>query len=1115
MSIFKPRRKYKCLTILLIPSLLLLAEPLSIASGVRSRITLNDSGSVALSLRKSFGVTHSYLMSAGAQQVPGAQEQVCANASQAMTQAESLRAEWKVSSLNAAIEKYGEAQRCWHEANLLQDEARALKGIGDVYYILSDYKKARDYYSQALQIRRDGGDSGAIAEALNDVSQIYLFLGDGDQAFKYSNEALTISRQMGDKLNEARALNNIGKHSAFLGEEQEALDYYNEALPAAKASGNLEVQAQTLLNIGYIHIDIDEAQAALNYYNEALTLWQALNHLRGQARTLTAMGTAYTFLGEKQKALDDHKQASQILQAMGDRFGEAVTFNNIGYTYEALGEEKPALEFYLQALKIYQEVGIPLGQAVTLQYVADIYKSLGQTDEAQKYYEQGLNLCRSMRDRLMEADALNAIGRFSYSLGKREEAYRNYKESLAIYQEANDWRGQASALNNIGNYLELRGEKQTALEHYTRALKLARSAQNRGAEILTLYNLAHLEQERGNYREARSWIEASLNLIEALRTKVTNEDLRASYFASVYQHYELYIDVLMQMHKQSPADGFDRIALEASERARARSLLEMLMEAHADLRQGVAAELLAREHLLQKQLNNKAERQRELLKEKGNESQAEALSKEISALTSEYREIGAQIKIRSPRYAALVQPQTLTLSEIQKEVCDSDTILLEYVLGEKHSYLWTITPTRMESFELPARQEIEKSARDFYDLLRARSDRSGETTRQKQERVRKAEARYPEAARALSKILLGPAAPFLGTKRLLIVSDGVLQYMPFASLPAPLASNSSDGRSVKAAAEQNEEGVPLVVEHEIVNLPSASVLVVLRHEMEGRKPAERAVAVLADPVFNLDDDRVRLKVKGSSRPALNKVSQESNRSRSQRGLETNPGKLPAPSVISATQEADVLRSARQAGLLTRGNAFERLSSSRQEAEAIFAIAPPEKSIKALDFEANIKTATSRALSQYRIVHFATHAFLNDEHPELSGLVLSLVDEKGAPQDGFLRLHEVYNLNLPAELVVLSACQTALGKQIKGEGLIGLTRGFMYAGAKSVVASLWEIDDQATAELMDHFYREMLLKDKSPAAALRAAQIAMWDQKNRKQHSPYYWAAFVLQGEWSR
>jgi CHAT domain-containing protein len=190
----------------------------------------------------------------------------------------------------------------------------------------------------------------------------------------------------------------------------------------------------------------------------------------------------------------------------------------------------------------------------------------------------------------------------------------------------------------------------------------------------------------------------------------------------------------------------------------------------------------------------------------------------------------------------------------------------------------------------------------------------------------------------------------------------------------------------------------------------------------------------------------------------------------------------------------------------------RLYNTRSEAEVIKSLVPPRESLQALDFAANRAAVTSASLSQYRILHFATHAFVNSTHPELSGIVLSLVNEQGEPRDGFLRAHEIFNLKLPAELVVLSACRTGLGKDVRGEGLVGMTRGFMYAGAPRVVVSLWSLDDRATAELMARFYGKMLGAERlAPAAALRAAQVEMWRSKRWGQ--PYFWAASVLQGEW--
>ena len=371
-----------------------------------------------------------------------------------------------------------------------------------------------------------------------------------------------------------------------------------------------------------------------------------------------------------------------------------------------------------------------------------------------------------------------------------------------------------------------------------------------------------------------------------------------------------------------------------------------------------------------------------------------------------------------------------------------------------------MTQTSIHSFELPGRATIETAARHVRELLTTRQPVYGKT---KAARVIRGDAVYAREAGRLSRMVLGPAAALLSGKRLLIASDGALHYIPFSALPAP---DSSD---------------PLISKNEIVYVPSGSVLTTLRRELAGRKPAEGLVAVLADPVFDADDVRLRAKTKQ---------------------FQLRPTR---PSIAD-----NIARAVREVDLLEEKGGIARLPLSREEANSILSFVPVGRGMKAVDFHANRATATSTELSRYQIVHFATHGLLNSQHPELSGIVLSLVDERGRPQDGFLRLHDVYNLNMPAEVVVLSSCQTALGKEIRGEGLIGLVRGFMYAGAARVVASLWKVDDWSTSELMKRFYKKMIVEKYSPSAALRAAQIEMWQQE--RWRAPYYWAAFTIQGE---
>ncbi|MCI0337296.1 MAG: CHAT domain-containing protein, partial [Acidobacteria bacterium] len=562
-------------------------------------------------------------------------------------------------------------------------------------------------------------------------------------------------------------------------------------------------------------------------------------------------------------------------------------------------------------------------------------------------------------------------------------------------------------------------------------------------------------------------IETALAIIESQRIKIASKQLRASFFATTQLSHDFYIDLLMRLHQLKPSEGHDASALQANERARARVLLEMLTEAGADINQGIDARLLERERAVQQQINARAEYQFRLLSDKHTREQREAVKRELNTLIDELQQVEAIIRETSPRYAGLKYPQPLSLPDIQ-QLLDSETLLLEYALGDERSYLWAVTPTTIESFELPKRAEIEALARQSYELLAA-----AETSAPKQARLAQPVARNPKKANALSRILLNPVAAQLGKKRLLIVADGALQYIPFAILPEP-------------GAKQGAQPKPLIIEHEIVTLPSASSLSVLRREFAGRAPAPKIAAVIADPVFEADDVRIK-KSGGDLATTDNKQA-----ARSDKGQEVT---MSSPDV-GAT------------GVQQR---LQRLVFSRREAEEIITLTPAGTSFKAVDFAANRIAALSTDLSQYRIIHFATHGLLNSQYPELSGIVLSLVDEEGRPQDGFLRLHDIYNLKLGADLVVLSACQTALGKDVKGEGLIGLTRGFLYAGAPRVVASLWKVDDRATAELMKQFYRRMLGEGMRPAAALRLAQIALLRQK--RWAAPHYWAGFVLQGEW--
>lgn len=916
------------------------------------------------------------------------------------------------------------------------------------------------------------------------------------------SEALALWRLVGDRRAEAVALSQIGKGYDLLGEKVRALDFYNQALPLLQADKDDSGEAATLNNIGLIYDSLGEKQEALSYYGRAIPILQRSSDKRVEAYTLNNIGLVYDSLGEKQKALDNYGRALQMLQAAGDRRAEAATLNNIGFVYNSLGEKERALDYFGRALPILRLVGDQHVEAITINNIGHVYESLGQQVKALEYFNQALPILRLVGDRRVEGITLNNIGLVYVSLNEKQKALEYFKRSLPLRRFVGDRQGEAITLADLGfTYGDL-GERQKALDYYRQALALSRAVEDRSLEASILRRIALAERDLGNLIEARTRIESALDMIESLRTKIASQELRASYFASAHQYFETYIDLLMQMHRRYPREGHNGRALQASERARARSLLEMLTEAGASIRQGVNPELLNRERSLQQMLNAKAAMQNRLMQGDRNGEQLSALRKDIKVLLTQYQDLQAQIRISSPRYAALTQPSPLSLREIQERVLDSDTLLLEYALGTERSYLWMVTSNSLSSSELPPRSEIESATRRVYELLVERNRRvKFETAAERQERIAAADAEYLRRASALSEILLGPAASHLGKggkKRLLIVGDGALNYVPFAALPVPEVQRAERERSpfLKRVSLPGTDAIssfawaPLMVEHEIVSLPSASTLGVLRRETAGRKLADKTLAVLADPVFARDDTRLK------------------------RGRAVERTKTRSIKAGEAFDARDRLRAAVTNGAQDSGEAdgrIQRLPFTRREAEGILSLVPEAARMKALDFDANLMTAISPALGRYRFVHFSTHGLLDSAHPELSGIVLSLFDRQGREQDGYLRVNEILNLKLPVELVVLSGCRTGLGKEIKGEGLVGLTRAFMYAGAARIVVSLWDVSDEASARLMVHFYRGMLGPERlSPASALRAAQIALW--KEGRWQAPYYWAAFVLQGE---
>jgi CHAT domain-containing protein/Tfp pilus assembly protein PilF len=867
----------------------------------------------------------------------------------------------------------------------------------------ADLEAALAELELAAEAARERRDPNLTARALNRLGALHLRRGENHRVQSMAEEAMEAARSAGNGPEASEALFNLGSLQYSFGRMREAMRFFESSAEAARGANDPRLEARAELYIGHTWVMMEERERAEVALTRSKALSRERGDGRGEAEATRVLGQLYSHLGENQKALDYFEQAQDLLKPLGDPGTEAAISNAIGQLYFDMGEIETALTHYRRALEQNRAHPVRRREAATLLEIGRSCLELGRHEEALSHFEKALAIYREIDNPRLEADVLTAMGRWSASRGDREAALRSFEQAIELKTSVGDVRGRAFVFDEVGTLHRNLGNHEEALRGFREAAERSREADDPLFESLARYHESMANRDAGRLDEARAAVEDSIRLSETVRAKVASYGLRASFLASVHERYSFYVDLLLQLHRERPGEGLDALAFLAAERMRARTLRESLQEAAAGIRRGVEPALLERDRELRRRLNELAI-EREILPEDGDR---ERLRTDIDALSVEYDRLQATIRSRSPRYAALTEPEAATLAEIQG-LLDEGTRLLAYHLGEERSFLWSITERGHSVHELPKADVIEALARETYGSL-------------------KSPGAAWSASRPLSRMLLAPLADLV-EKRLVVVADGALSYVPFGALEDPRAG-----------------GKPLIHEVEVVRLPAVSLARALGGQRSGRE-FTRWVAIAADPAYG-----------NGSEPALRPLPQ-----------------------------------------------------SRREASRIAALAPPGGVELVAGFDARREWVESTDFRGLRFLHLATHGLVDDERPELSGIVLSLVDENGAPQDGFLRLHDIYNLNLPVDLVVLSACETGLGKEVKGEGLISLVRGFMYAGAPAVIASSWKVDDSATAELMTELYRG-LFEGKPPPAALREAQVAV-SRMARFRH-PYYWAAFELHGDW--
>ena len=991
-----------------------------------------------------------------------------------------FEAEGSANSLRKALERYEHALKIWRSLRDRRSEAGTLQHIGVVHYRLDERQKALEVFQQELQLWRSEGDGRKQAETLNNLGVIYGSLGLTEKAIESYQQALPLRHAAADRSGLATTLDNIGLFYLHSGELEKALDYFNQALTIYRALNVRAGIANAINNIGGVHMTLGDNRKALDHFVQALELRRALGHRREEAMALNNIGRVYEMIGEAQKGLDYHRQALELRRQLGEPSAEAASINNIGFVYGWLGEKQKALEHFQKALELFRAAGDRPGEASTLNNIGGFYVGTErQPEKALEYYLKVLEMRRALRQTYEEAMMLDNIGLLYLSMGDPTRALDYHRQALALKRTMSHRPGEAYSFTNLGSVYFSLGDLNQAFDFLSQALPLHRKTGFRAFEAGTLFGIARVQRARGNLADARLRMEEALEIIESLRGKVASQDLRASYLAQQQEYYEFYTDLLIQMHQREPALGHDLAALQASERARARSLLELLAEARIDIEQGIAPELKQRERVTHSRITWLQSRLIETYAQaQPDQARITGLEEDLKKADADRQQLNMEIRQQHPRYADLQYPEPLELKAVQS-LLDDQSVLLEYALGKDASFLFAVSRNDFLVVRLPPASSISEKVQALRLIISSRPQRH---TLGKQ----------IDHSRQLYRDLIEPAGKLLaGKQKLIIVPSGILHYLPFEAL-------LSAGEERTLAAAGAASWPYLMRDYAVSYVPSAGVLASLRNRPAQNAGTRKAFLAFADPVY---------------------------------GNETGT-------------EASVVRSGGLRGAFGEKGSpkLARLIESRREVEQISRLFAPNQVSLLLGQKANEENVkTDGRLGQYRYVHFATHGLLNEEMPHYSGLILSLAraierpaaargkpgqpNSDPAPQrnpqsaisnpqseDGLLQVYEVFDLKINADLVVLSACETGLGKEVKGEGLVGLTHSFLYAGTPSVLVSLWNVQDRSTADLMVNLYQE-LDRGRDKAEALRQAKLKVI--RNKQYAHPYYWAPFVLVGEAAR
>lgn len=962
--------------------------------------------------------------------------------------------EWSSDSYRRSISLYLKAAEQWTALGRFEKVSSCIRQAAYLQLILTEYDRADDLLKKAIEFdnRKNLVDEKILVTSLRAL--VALRSGRPKDSERYYREAVRLSNLTRSPFPIASAFYCAGEHNYSYGSADRTIELLQKALSHAELAGQKDLIAQAHLYLGFAFIRKGDPVLGLDETLAALSIRQEIGDRRGQAIALVGTGFVYSMMDDKQRALEFYESANSMFPGDVDWAEKAKALNGIATVYEEYGEPDLAEKHRRDALNLYERGNYPYGELATLPSLAKLSYLKGNVIEAKLLNERGLALASRLNDVFHIAVIKEDLGNMALDSGEYDKAIGRYREAATIYDKLKIRLPRVQGL--LAKAHEKKGELGEARRYYMSSLAANREIRDRFAEGQSLYDLARLDRIENKEESALKLAGESVEISDALSSNVLNSRLKSTYFSSIYERYELYIELLIKSGRRLGDGSYSSRALQASERARARSMLETLMLSKPSIIRDADPEMIEREDEIRATLNMKADMLTDALSSAAGPREIDDLAVEIETLSNNLEEIKARLKKNSPIYSALKDPSPFDIATFQRDVLDDDTVLMEFFFGKDEGYLWLVDKNKIESYVLPTRKQIDSRVEKLMELLGLGRQKGPENSNQIPS-LEEIESEYAQEASRLSDDLFAQLGNKLAGKRLIIVPDGKLRLFPISSLPWP----------------GNNE--PILISSETIYEPSASTLFLLINQR--KRTAENDLLVFSDPVFSDLDSR---------------LSGETSR-------DDRSDTAPAP--------ANSLRFAESMGSLPR------LLASKTEGDAIATILGTSNSKVFTGFAANRDQALSPDISNYRIIHFATHSIVNHQHPELSGIVLSRFKPGGEQLNQFVRLQDIYAMNLSADLVVLSACDTGIGKDVRGEGLMSFTNGFIQAGAGSTVSTFWKIDDEATLQLMKDFYSGLASENLPPSQALRNAQLKM--SRSQIYRSPFYWAAFNFQGDFRR